>query len=216
RRFFGDHDWYREGAGFLVANQIQRNSTWIGTGAHESQPIVGTALPLLFLSKGLAPVLISKLKYGPRDRARPLDVVGTDWNRHPRDVRNLAEHISGLPRWPTLLTTQEVDLAKALQTTGVDALLQAPILFLTGSETIQMPPDEQKLLREYLLQGGFVFASPSCQSADFETSFRKLLTELLPPGEGELKPLQADHPVYRSEHLLHPDGVPLLGVDIGC
>ncbi len=216
RRFFGDHAWYREGAGFLVANQSQRNSTWIGTGSHESQPTVGTALPLLFLSKGLAPVLMGKLKFGERDRARPQEVAGTDWNRHPRDVRNLAEHISGLPRWPALLTTQEVDLAKALQTTGVDALLQAPILYISGAEALTLPPEERDLLREYLLQGGFIFACPSCQSAAFEASFRTLLTEMLPPGEGELKPLTADHPVYRSEHLLNPDGVPLFGVDIGC
>ncbi len=216
RRFFGDHDWYREGAGFLINNQDARDATWKGVGPYESRPVVGTALSLLFLSKGLAPVLMSKLKHGTRDPARPAEIVGTDWNLHQRDVRNLCSHISGLPRWPSLLTSQEVDLAKAQETTGVDALLQAPILFLTGSEALKFQPAEKALLKEYLLQGGFLFACPTCQSTDFETSLKELLVEILPPGEGELKPLTADHPVYRSEHLLQPDGVPLYGVDVGC
>lgn len=216
RRFFGDHDWYREGAAFLVQNQSPRDATWKGIGMFENHPVVGTSLSLLFLSKGLAPVLMSKLKYGTRDPARPAEVASKDWNHHPRDVRNICEHISGLPRWPTLLTSQEVDLVKAQQTTGVDALLQAPILYMTGKEAIKLAPGERELLKEYLLQGGFLFASASCQSADFEDSLRALLLEMLPPGEGELKLLPADHPVFRSEHLLQPDGVPLYGVDIGC
>ena len=34
---------------------------------------------LMFLSKGLAPVLINKLNYGPRDPSRKM-IVGNDWN----------------------------------------------------------------------------------------------------------------------------------------
>lgn len=216
RRFFGDHDWYREGAAFLVKNQNPRDFTWRGVGIYENRPIIGTALPLLFLSKGLSPVLMSKLKHGTRDRARPVEVVGNDWNQHNRDIRNLCSHISGLPRWPALVTTQEVDLLKAKQTSGVDALLQAPMLFISGSEPLKLQDEEKEILREYLLQGGFVLASPACQSAEFEDSLRALLLELLPPGEGELKLLTADHPVFRSEYLLQADGVPLYGVDVGC
>ncbi|HUQ72709.1 MAG TPA: DUF4159 domain-containing protein [Planctomycetaceae bacterium] len=215
RRFFGEHDWYREGAAFLIANQL-RDFSWQGLGSHESRPIVGTSLALLFLSKGLAPVMMSKLKHGPRDRANPDNLASHDWNKHPRDVRNLMEHISGQPRWPALLTSQEVDLRQAIATTGVDALLQAPILYLTAAEALSFTAPEKELLKEYLLQGGFLFASPTCQSAAFEDSLRELLKEMLPPGEGELKPLPPDHPVYRSEHLLSPDGVTLLGVDVGC
>lgn len=217
RRFFGDHDWYREGAAYLILTQ-NHAGWWKGVGAvEENSPTVATSLALLFLSKGLAPVMMSKLKHGPRDPTRPLEVVGTDWNRHPRDVRNLMEHISGLPRWPALLTSQEVDLLKAAkQAAGIDTLLQSPMLFLTGSQPLQFAPEEKTMLKEYLLQGGFVFACPSCQSADFEASLRELLVEILPPGEGELKPLAADHPVYRSEHLLPQESVPLFGVDVGC
>jgi hypothetical protein len=216
KRFFGEHDWYREGAAFLLAMQMVPEGTWRGAGIYEDQPLVGTCLSLLFLSKGLAPVLMSKLQHGPRDPTRPAEIVSQDWNHHPRDVRNLMEHVSGLPRWPKLLTSQEVDLLKATKTGGVDVLLQAPMLFLTGEKRLQFSAPERELIKEYLYQGGFLLAAPSCQGGEFEASLRELLAAILPPGEGELKPLPADHPVYRSEYLLSPEGVPIHGVDLGC
>ncbi len=222
RRFFGKHDWYRQGAAFLLANQLPRSGSWRGIGQFEAGErdvsVVGTCLSLLFLSKGLAPVMMSKLKHGPRDPARPDEVVGLDWNTHPRDVRNLMEHISGLPRWPALLTSQEIDVFKATKEGGggVDALLQAPILFLTGSQALALSPEEITLLKEYLAQGGFLFACPTCQAPAFEESFRQLLTQILPPGDQELKLLPEDHPVYRSEYLLKADAVQLHGAEVGC
>ncbi len=224
QRFFGEHDWYREGAAYLVAMQNAVAGRWNGAGHGEDDErgIVATSYALLFLSKGLAPVLVNKLKYGPREQGRPLEVVGDNWNKHRRDVRNLTEHISSSPKWPKLLTSQEVDLARAVKTDGVNSLLQAPVLFITGKERPQFAPEELKLLKEYLQEGGFIFATPTCQSAEFEAGLREVLSQILPPGEGELKPLQPDHPVYRSEHPLtphdaeHPDGVKLLGVDFGC
>jgi len=216
QRFFGEHDWYREGAAYLVKMQNAVIGRWDGSGHGETSPVISTSYALLYLSKGLAPVLVNKLKYGPRDPQRPLEVVGDDWNRHRRDIRNLTEHISGRPKWPKLLTSQEVDLARAVKSDGVNSLLQAPVLFITGKDRPKFAPEELKLLKEYLQEGGFIFAMPTCQSAEFEAGLREVLTHILPPGEGELKPLTPDHPVYRSEHLLHSDGVPLLGVDFGC
>ena len=224
QRFFGEHDWYREGAAYLIAMQNAVAGRWNGAGHGESDErgIVASSYALLFLSKGLAPVLVNKLKYGPRDRDRPLELIGDDWNKHRRDVRNLTEHISGLPKWPKLLTSQEVDIARAVKSDGVNALLQAPVLFITGKERPQFAPEELKLLKEYLQEGGFIFASPTCQSTEFEAGLREVLIQILPPGEGGLKQLQPDHPVFRSERPLtpydaeHPEGVKLLGVDFGC
>ena len=216
QRFFGDHDWYREGTGMLLAIQNGVDGRFVGTGTHESQPVYSTSLALLFLSKGLAPVLINKLKYGTRHPNNPNLLLDNQWNRHPRDVRNLTELISGMPRWPKLMTTQELDLARAVKTGGVNALLQAPVLFITGPGRLAFSPAETKLLKEYLEEGNFIFACPSCTSADFEESFRELVKQLVPPGEGELKLLPPDHPVFRIEHPLEPEGVKLYGVDFGC
>lgn len=216
QRFFGDHDWYREGTAMLMATQNDISGAWTGTASHETNQVCGTSLALLFLSKGLAPVLINKLKYGPRNPNNPNALLDNNWNRHPRDVRNLTELVSSMPKWPKLLTTQELDLARAVKSGGVNSLLQAPVLFITGSNRLALTAEETKLLKDYLEEGGFVFACPSCQSADFEASFRELITQLMPPGEGELKPLPPEHPVFRSEHPLQPEGVTLLGVDFGC
>jgi hypothetical protein len=113
---------------------------------------------------------------------------------------------------------QEVDLDRAVQTKGegVYALDQARVLFITGPARLDFSDAEIDLMKTYLEHGGFIFACPSCSADDFESSFRDLVKKLLPPGEGDLKLLPPDHPIYRIEHPLQPDGVPLFGVDFGC
>ena len=216
QRFFGDHDWYREGTHYLIQTQSQIDGSWLGVGPFENHPTIATCYSLLFLSKGLAPVLINKLKYGPRMPNNLNETVDNNWNRHPRDVRNLTDLIGNLPKWPKLLTSQELDLERAVRSGSVNALLQAPVLLITGAKALAFNAEETKLLRDYLEEGGFIFACPTCDSREFEPSFRELVTKLMPPGEGELKPLPAEHPVYRSEFPLQSDTVPLLGVDFGC
>ena len=216
QRFFGDHDWYREGAALLLARQNPINGHWSGTGEGENYAIVSTSFSVLFLSKGLAPVLINKLKHGPRLPKNPYVIVDENWNPHPSDVRNLTEMISGLPKWPKLLSAQELDLTRAVKFGGLSSLKQAPVLFITGRAKLSLTGDEIKLIKEYVQDGGFIFACPSCHSGEFERSFRDLVVKLLPPGEGELMPLPPEHSVYRSEYLLQPKSVPLLGADLGC
>lgn len=221
RRFFtnaqGDkHDWYREGAEFLVKQQLALSGGWKGIGSMENDAVVGTSFALLFLSKGLAPVMMNKLQYGPRDPAGK-QIVGNDWNNHPDDVRNLTQHISNLPKWPKLLTWQTVDITQA---TALD-LLQAPIVFFNGKERPQFTPRDVELLREYIQQGGFIFAECCCGSAAFDEGFRDLVRQLYPPSEAQLRKLPSDHPVFRSEYNLldSQTGEPsaeLWGVDVGC
>ncbi len=193
RRFFINgrgkkHDWYREGAEYLVATQNARSGTW---QEGQTDPIVGTSFGLQFLSKGLAPVLINKLRYGDPNRAD----AANDWNRHPDDVRNLTQYISNRPKWPRLLTWQTVDITQ----TSVAELKQAPILFFSGSAAPQFTSPEIALLKEYVRDGGFIFVDNSCRDQAFDTGFRELVRQMYPPAEGELMKLAADHPVYRSE-----------------
>ena len=221
RRFFinsrGErHDWYREGAELLVAHQNKLTGAWRGEGGQENDTVLASSFALMFLSKGLAPVLINKLQYGPRI-PNGRWIAGNDWNRHHNDVRNLTQLISNLDKWPRLLTWQVVDIAHA----GVGDLMQAPILFLHGTETPQFTPEDVALLREYVLQGGFIFAVNGCKSAAFGEGFRDLIRQMYPPSEAQLRLLDATHPVFRSEYPLidKETGKPaaeLWGVDIGC
>ena len=219
RRFFVNgrgqkHDWYREGAGFLVSQQ-GLGGEWKRNSLVEDNPVVGTSFVLMFLSKGLAPVLINKLEYGPRDPDRNA-VMGNDWNRHKDDVRSLTQHISGLAKWPRLLNWQTVDVSQA----SVTDLMQAPIVFISGSEAPEFTASEAELLKEYIVQGGFVFVVNNCNSAAFDEGFRELVRQLYPASEAKLKKLTAEHPVFRSEYnLLDDQGDPLAelwGVDVGC
>ena len=219
RRFFINskgqrHDWYREGADYLVKTQNLFAGTW-REGDQDS--VVGTSFALMFLSKGLAPVLINKLQYGPRDPNHHDAVIGQNWNRHADDVRNLTQYISGRPKWPKLLTWQTVDVSQAT----VHDLLQAPIVFMNGTDAPQFTQQDVALLREYIMQGGFLFVDNCCHSAAFDEGFRDLVRQMFPPSEAQLKKLTAAHPVYRSEFNLLDEktGEPIVelwGVDVGC
>ncbi|HEX4070846.1 MAG TPA: DUF4159 domain-containing protein [Planctomycetaceae bacterium] len=217
RRFFGPHDWYREGAAYFVDRQSRQDGSFTGTTAAETDPVVASSFSLLFLSKGLAPVLINKLNYGPSGEARRLDdETLPDWNRHPNDIRNLTEFTSGLPRWPKLLTYQEVDLDKVMAQGSVRDLLQAPILYLSGVDDPKFTDAQVQLLRSYVEQGGFIFAVNNCNGAGFDEGIRSLASRIYASGEAQLKRLPPEHPIYRAEFPLDPEAVELWGVDFGC
>jgi len=218
RRFFGTHDWYREGARVLLNKQSKRDGSWIGIGNGENNPIIGTSFALLFLSKGLAPVLINKMKLGPRDPDDREQVLGELWNRHPKDIHNLVEHISKLPKWPKLLTWQVLDFDKAVANNGLQEMMQAPILFVTSENDLSELMSEKhiEMLRDYFTQGGFLFVARGCKSKSFDQGMHQLVERLFPDGTTSLMPLAETHPVYRSEYLLKPQNVKLFGVDVGC
>ncbi|MEX0715758.1 MAG: DUF4159 domain-containing protein [Planctomycetaceae bacterium] len=211
KRFFGQHDWYREGAEFLVRRaRNPANGTW-----EEGDRLIGTSYALLFLSKGLSPVLISKLQYpGPNEAA------ADSWNAQPDDVRNLTEHITALPKWPHLMSTQTVDLSKLPVEGGADVLLQSKILYISGTAAPIVTDAQVKVLREYLDAGGYILAAATCQeqAADFDRGFRRLIARIYDGEQAELKLLPATHAVYRSEYPLErgDETIGLWGVDFGC
>jgi hypothetical protein len=219
RRFIGKgrrgnpFDWYREGAMFLTDDRQAADGSWQGTGP-ENVRIVCTSYALLFLSKGLAPVLINKLKYGPVHPATG-EILGDNWNKHHNDIRNLTDRISGMKKWPKLLTWQVVDLPKISKVNDASALRQAPILYLSGLDAPEIPDDQIPFLKEYIAQGGFIFAVNNCNGAGFDQGFRALIPKITPGGDLQLKRLEPDHPVYKSEYLLDPS-IELWGVDFGC
>jgi Domain of unknown function (DUF4159) len=216
QRFFGAHDWYREGASYLVEGQSIAKGSWNAVFTSvESDQIVASSFALLFLSKGLAPVLINKLNYGSQQAQKTDDDVLPNWNLHPNDARNLTEYVSSLPKWPRLLTYQEVDLEKVVAHGSVRDLLQAPILYISGLDEPKFTEPQMQLLRAYIEQGGFIFAVNNCNGTGFDEGIKNLVSRIY-PGEAQLKRLPPEHPIYRSEFALDPEGTELLGVDFGC
>jgi uncharacterized protein DUF4159 len=194
-RFFGKHDWYRQGAEELVHEQDKLNGSWQGASV-EKDPVLATSFALLFLAKGRAPVLINKLRHGPAN----------DWNNDPDDIRNLVGIVSR--DWKHLLTWQTVDSRNA---TVLD-LLRAPILFLNGHEAPEFSAPERANLRAYVEAGGTIVAEACCGSADFDKGFRKLMEEMFPDKEDRLRPLPGDHAILRGTSLPDSERHPLWGI----
>ena len=211
RRFFGENDWYRAGARHLIGSQNKRTKLWESSG-NATDDLTATSFALLFLSKGLAPVLINKLKYGPQ--AKVANEV-EDWNRQPNDIRNLTARLTGAEGWPKLMTWQVVDLGTATDQDSVGNLNQAPVLYLSGADRPEFTDQEIRLLREYVDLGGFILAVNGCGSTDFRDGVFNLVEKMYPNGETSLQKLTVDHPVFRAEYLL-PESVELWGADFGC
>ncbi|HEX4148470.1 MAG TPA: DUF4159 domain-containing protein, partial [Pirellulales bacterium] len=201
QRMIGRHDWYREGADWLVRNQEELSGFWRGVGHGEDDPQVGTSLALLFLSKGRRPVLVAKLKHPPQD----------DWNHHRTDVANLTGYVE--KRWHRDLTWQVIDIRIAT----ADDLNQAPVVFLSGRDEPEFTDEQVSRLREYIDRGGFLFAEDCCNGGGFDAGFRKLMTRVFPEPEYSLHLLPPEHPVWHAEEAVPPAYMPpLLGIDIGC
>ncbi len=217
-RFFGNHDWYREGAARLVKQQNSGQGSWKMLKGVESDPVIATSFSLLFLAKGLSPVLINKLKYGDDPNAgRAAQLPTQNWNLHPKDVHNLTDHISTLPGWPKLMTWQQLDFNKAELENDIESLVQAPVLFICGRDAPEFTNRQVAMLKEYLDQGGFIFAVANCNSADFDRGFRDLVHKrLFPQGDSVLNRLPPNHPVFRSEENLTEADIELYGAEFGC
>ncbi len=203
RRMIGGHDWYREGAEFLVRQQDPFNHYWIGSGHSEDNPHVVTSYALLFLSKGRRPVLVAKLKHEP----------GDDWNNHESDVAHLTARAEKL--WDLDMTWQIVDL----EDSSVDDLLQAPVLLLSGSRTPNLDGQAKKI-RDYLDRGGFLFSEACCvDGTQFEKEIRKFVNRVFPEQEYDLRRAGPEHPLWRVEELVRPES-PYAGriwtVEYGC
>ena len=198
-RFFGQHDWYRLGAEELVHDQLPLNGSWRGQLV-ESDPVLATSFALLFLAKGRAPVLINKLRHGPSG----------DWDNDADDIRNLVNIVSR--NWKNLLTWQVVDPAVA----SVPELLQAPIVYFNGHKAPELNAIARQNLREFVEQGGFIFAEACCGKREFDAGFKQLMKEIFPQEEYKLRPLSEDHPLWRAKHELNPANYPLWGIEHGC
>ncbi len=198
-RFIGEHDWFREGAQFLVQQQETLEGFWEGKAPFESNKMIATSFAVLFLSKGRRPVVMSKLNLRE----------GGNWDLHRSAVRNLTWRIE--KRWKRDLSWQTVEMDRA----SVPDLLEAPVLFLSGKDAIVLNADERGRLRDYVQRGGFIFAEAACDGQEFDRAFRQLMKDLFP--ESPLRLLPPDHAVWFAEQPVNSDYLrPLYGVDACC
>ena len=216
QRFIGKYDWYREGCDYLVRTQGKDGSWSSDSGVAEDQTkVMATSFALLFLSKGRSPVLISKLAHGDAvitDGGILVEKGGNDaivgWNRKQNDARNLADYASKElfknlalgwqvydPRRKEFPTDKEI-----LEEVG--QLVQSPILYFNGHSAPKLTGQQEKILKKYIEEGGFVIAEACCGSADFAAGFRELMKRLFP--ESELKPMAPEHTIWQTHFAVPP------------
>lgn len=202
RRFIGGHDWYREGTEYLLDGQDVFSGLWRGGSPAEKNEHIATSLALLFLVKGRRPVLLAKLQHGE----------GGDWNNHRSDAANLTSYVE--PRWKRDLTWQTINLERA----NTEDLLQSPVLYMSGSKAPRLDADQIRYLREYLQRGGFFLAEACCDGGqEFDAGFRKLMKQVFPEPEYNLRLLEPDHPIWFAEEKVAPERTrPLWGINFGC
>ena len=174
RKYFNQHDWFKQGASYLLGRQGV-NGSWGGSGAQSN---VHTAYAIMFLCRGRAPVLFNKLEFG------------SDWDDNPRDLAHLS-HYAG-EKFERLINWQIVNLQHP-----ASDLHDSPVLYLSGRRRHDFTDEEIDKLRTYVLQGGMLFGEVHCGDKGFEASFRKLGAELFPGME--FRYLQTDHPLFTQE-----------------
>ncbi len=227
QRFFGAHDWYREGCEFLVKRQ-ESDGSWQKLAGWDRWPNINTAFALLFLSKGRTPVVISKLVHGNWPRRED----DTDWNNDRNDLRFLTDYLSRselFDRKPLAWQTYDIqrsiearlDKNAVLNIDEEDAVLsdmrQSPILYFNGhtSPLRRFQDVEIKLIKRFTENGGFLVAEACCGDPRFDEGVKEWVKDVWPGSE--LRYLDSTHPIWTSYHTI-TGGEPykLMGLQVGC
>jgi hypothetical protein len=194
-RAFGAHDWYREGARYLVGAQKPSGSWGLD---------YDTAFAILFLAKGNRPVLMQKLEWQASVNRSNRNRL--EWNRNRHDVENLLQFIGEKFGKPTTWQTTKLSLP-------LTELRQAPILYVTGHDFPNFNDAETEKLRQFVQAGGTILFEACCGSKDYQAACRQFARRLYP--EYEMRPLPGGHPVFNS-HFNLADTYDLEGIEVGC
>ena len=120
---------------------------------------------------------------------------GGDWYNDPDTLPNLVKYLN---------TTIDTDFStiQAVVKPSDSALFDYPFIFMTGHGNIQFSERDVQNLRNYLLNGGFLYAD---DDYGMDIAFRREIKKVLP--ERELVELPPNHPLFSCYFKL-PNGVP--------
>ncbi len=212
-RYFGEQDWFREGAAAII-NRLclpvyddEGAGPLLGfvckdppdfpfTGAAEP-PVVQLSFGLMFLARGRVPIAINKLR----------DPSFT-WSNRPADASNLTAWLSDEVEQP--FNWQVLDVDRPLE-----EWFDAPFVAVSSHDTLpwiaahnralaeesaDRSPTTVEKIRRYLDLGGLLFTNADAASDAFGTSVRELAALTHP--HLEWRRLPEDHWLYRmSAHV---------------
>jgi Domain of unknown function (DUF4159) len=75
-----------------------------------------------------------------------------------------------------------------------DALFDYPFCVMSGNEHFSLTQKERQQLRKYLMNGGFLLASPGCSDEKWDQSFRQEIKVCFP--EYPLQKIPMTHPIF--------------------
>ncbi|MFW6133198.1 MAG: DUF4159 domain-containing protein [Planctomycetota bacterium] len=174
-KYFGRHDWYARAASALLDAQNPDGSWGVGD---RPQRASATALAVLFLARGRAPILATKLQYEGA------------WNPRPRDLAHLA-------RWLTRAYERPLSWQVLPDDAPPGDWRDAPILYISGAGPIEMTDAQVDRLRRFALTGGLIISEAACNSGSFTVDMRKVYQRAFP--RRPLQRLGRDHPIFTMQ-----------------
>jgi len=93
-------------------------------------------------------------------------------------------------------------------------LFSEPIIYITGHEDFRLKKDEAIRLRQYVINGGFVFAESCCGRKGFDMAFRLQMQAIFP--EHPLNAIPENNQIFNLPNKVIQCGItPLLGSQMG-
>ncbi len=177
-RFIKGKDWYRDIAKAMISRQKDDGSFHPYRGNRSIA--FSTGFTLLFLGKGLAPIIVGKLDFGEESRA-------VAW-----DMRNLTDHVAR--EMGTHLNWMWLPIDAKL-----DHYKMVPMIYIssTGDPYDKLVKHRDKL-KQYIEMGGTLLGSGIGRKTDaFDDGFRKFVKEI-----SGLEPTDVDrrHSFFRRHH----------------
>ena len=120
---------------------------------------------------------------------------GGDWYNDPDAIPNLAQELNNRTNIKTEIKEKVVSL-------NDEFLFQCPFLFMTGHGNINFSDEETKRLREFLINGGFLYVD---DDYGMDESFRREMKKVFP--DHDLVELPSEHPIYSAVYKF-PKGLP--------
>jgi len=167
-KYFGTHDWYREEATKIVRKQEANGG--FGTGpAYDAEG-------LLFLARGRHALLMNKLRYEHF------------WANRPRDMVNLCKFAGR--ELENVFNWQVVNLQHEWSD-----WLDAPILYIAGSEAPKFTDADFAKLRSYMEAGGLLFTHQDGNKSEFTDYVHNVMLRKICP-DYEMTKVPDNHPFY--------------------
>lgn len=193
-RHIGKWNWYTMGARTILKNQDPTTGAWTNYVLGAPSNVVPTAYALLFLTRGLNPIIFNKLQYnGP-------------WNARPRDDYNVTQ-------WLSTTFEQQINWQSVNINSDPRTWLDAPVLLITGHGNPHFTSEDIAKLKWYMNHGGFIFSNADGNSKSFTRAIQRAAFAAT-DHTLKLRKLSADNWIYHVQYQLPPT-MDLMGLSNG-